>query len=58
MQKIAAIDIGSNAIRMIVGRVTDLWEVELLENIRLPGPPWAGCFHNGEITGNDHSAGC
>ena len=36
MQKIAAIDIGSNAIRMIVGRVTDSWEVELLENIRLP----------------------
>jgi exopolyphosphatase / guanosine-5'-triphosphate,3'-diphosphate pyrophosphatase len=36
MQKIAAIDIGSNAIRMIVGKITDLWEVELVENIRLP----------------------
>src|SRR5262245_24750191 len=36
MQKIAAIDIGSNAIRMIVGKITDSSDVQLLENIRLP----------------------
>jgi exopolyphosphatase/guanosine-5'-triphosphate,3'-diphosphate pyrophosphatase len=36
MQKIAAIDIGSNAIRMIVGQITDSRKVELVENIRLP----------------------
>jgi exopolyphosphatase/guanosine-5'-triphosphate,3'-diphosphate pyrophosphatase len=36
MQRIAAIDIGSNALRMIVGDVNDKWEVEAVENIRLP----------------------
>lgn len=36
MQKIAAIDIGSNAIRMIVGKITDSWEVQPVESIRLP----------------------
>jgi exopolyphosphatase/guanosine-5'-triphosphate,3'-diphosphate pyrophosphatase len=33
---IAAIDAGSNAIRMVVGQLDDTWEVEPLENIRLP----------------------
>jgi exopolyphosphatase/guanosine-5'-triphosphate,3'-diphosphate pyrophosphatase len=36
MQKIAAIDAGSNAMRMIVGSVNEAWEVEPIENIRLP----------------------
>jgi exopolyphosphatase/guanosine-5'-triphosphate,3'-diphosphate pyrophosphatase len=36
MQKIAAIDAGSNAIRMIVGNVNEAWQVEPIENIRLP----------------------
>ncbi len=36
MQKIAAIDAGSNAMRMIVGNVNEAWEVEPIENIRLP----------------------
>ncbi|HEX2698113.1 MAG TPA: Ppx/GppA phosphatase family protein [Anaerolineales bacterium] len=36
MQKIAAIDVGSNAIRMIVGGVNEARELETLENIRLP----------------------
>ena len=36
MQKIAAIDVGSNAIRMIVGGVNEERELETLENIRLP----------------------
>ncbi len=36
MQKIAAIDAGSNAMRMVVGTVNEAWQVEAIENIRLP----------------------
>ena len=36
MPTIAAIDAGSNAIRMVVGQVDDAWDVKPLENIRLP----------------------
>ncbi len=36
MQKIAAIDAGSNAMRMVVGSVNEAWDVEPIENIRLP----------------------
>ena len=36
MTTIAAIDAGSNAIRMVVGQVDDRWDVKPLENIRLP----------------------
>src|SRR5262245_16107867 len=36
MWKIAAIDAGSNAIRLIVGEVRDNGQVEPIENIRLP----------------------
>lgn len=36
MSKIAAIDVGSNAMRMIVGEVDEAWRVNTLENIRLP----------------------
>ncbi len=35
MQTIAAIDVGSNAIRMVVGRVNHTEEVEAIDNIRL-----------------------
>src|SRR5512138_1808728 len=36
MQRIAAIDAGSNAMRMVVGSVDDDWQVTPIENIRLP----------------------
>lgn len=36
MLKIAAIDVGSNAMRMVVGEVDESWRVSTLENIRLP----------------------
>ncbi len=36
MQRIAAIDAGSNAMRMIVGDVDDRWHVQPIENVRLP----------------------
>jgi len=36
MLNIAAIDVGSNAMRMIVGEVDDAWQVKSVENIRLP----------------------
>lgn len=36
MQTIAAIDVGSNAMRMVVGRVVYDGKVEVVENLRLP----------------------
>lgn len=36
MLMVAAIDVGSNAIRMTVGEVDDSWKVKAIENIRLP----------------------
>lgn len=36
MQTIAAVDVGSNAIRMVVGEVDADWKVHAVENIRLP----------------------
>lgn len=36
MPRIAAIDAGSNAMRMIVGDVDDRWRVKTVENVRLP----------------------
>ncbi len=36
MQMIAAVDVGSNAIRMVVGEVDDEWKVRAIENIRVP----------------------
>ncbi len=49
MQKIAAIDIGSNAIRMIVGRITDSRQVETVENIRLPVRLGQDVFNLGKL---------
>ncbi len=36
MSAIAAIDAGSNAMRLVIGQVDDSWQVHVLENIRLP----------------------
>lgn len=36
MIKIAAIDVGSNAMRMVLGQVDEAWQVSTVENIRLP----------------------
>jgi exopolyphosphatase/guanosine-5'-triphosphate,3'-diphosphate pyrophosphatase len=36
MLNIAAIDVGSNAMRMVVGEVDESWRVRAIENIRLP----------------------
>ncbi|MFT3890834.1 MAG: Ppx/GppA phosphatase family protein [Anaerolineales bacterium] len=36
MLKISAIDVGSNAMRMVIGEVDESWRVQALENIRLP----------------------
>jgi exopolyphosphatase/guanosine-5'-triphosphate,3'-diphosphate pyrophosphatase len=36
MLTIAAIDAGSNAMRMVIGQVDESWQVQVLENIRLP----------------------
>ncbi len=49
MQKIAAIDAGSNAIRMIVGNVDEAWQVEPIENIRLPVRLGQDVFASGSL---------
>jgi len=49
MQKIAAIDAGSNAIRMIIGNVNDAWQVEPIENIRLPVRLGQDVFASGSL---------
>lgn len=36
MLNIAAIDVGSNAMRMVIGEVDESWQVNTIENIRLP----------------------
>lgn len=36
MVNISAIDVGSNAMRMVVGEVDDDWQVRTIENLRLP----------------------
>jgi exopolyphosphatase / guanosine-5'-triphosphate,3'-diphosphate pyrophosphatase len=36
MLKVSAIDVGSNAMRMVVGEVNESWQVNAIENIRLP----------------------
>ena len=49
MQKIAAIDVGSNAIRMIIGRVNETRVVETVENIRLPVRLGQDVFASGRL---------
>lgn len=36
MLKISAIDVGSNAMRMVTGEVDERWQVHVIENVRLP----------------------
>ena len=36
MLNISAIDVGSNAMRMVIGEVDEAWQVRTIENIRLP----------------------
>ncbi len=36
MLRISAIDVGSNAMRMVVGELDESWRVSVIENIRLP----------------------
>jgi len=36
MLNISAIDVGSNAMRMVIGEVDESWQVRTIENIRLP----------------------
>jgi len=36
MLKISAVDVGSNAMRMVVSEVDETWQVKAVENIRLP----------------------
>jgi exopolyphosphatase/guanosine-5'-triphosphate,3'-diphosphate pyrophosphatase len=47
--KIAAIDAGSNALRLIVGSVNDSWQVEPVENVRLPVRLGRDAFSNGVL---------
>ena len=50
MQTIAAIDVGSNAIRLVIGRVNDFKSVEPLENIRLPVRLGSDAFTQGQLS--------
>ena len=47
MQKIAAIDVGSNALRLVVGALDDDWNVAPLETIRVPVRLGSDVFKNG-----------
>jgi exopolyphosphatase/guanosine-5'-triphosphate,3'-diphosphate pyrophosphatase len=49
MQKIAAIDAGSNALRMVVGNINEAWQVEPIENIRLPVRLGQDVFASGSL---------
>lgn len=50
MQTISAIDVGSNAIRMAVGRVSpDQSKMEVIENVRIPVRLGQDVFSNGQI---------
>ncbi|HZM23891.1 MAG TPA: hypothetical protein VFC02_19225, partial [Anaerolineales bacterium] len=49
MLKIAAIDVGSNAMRMVVGEVDESWHVKTVENIRLPVRLGQDVFSNGYL---------
>jgi exopolyphosphatase / guanosine-5'-triphosphate,3'-diphosphate pyrophosphatase len=49
MQNIAAIDVGSNAMRMVVGRVNSTGRVEVIDNIRLPVRLGGDAFSRGQI---------
>ena len=50
MQTIAAIDVGSNAIRLLIGKVDDTLHMEPLESLRVPVRLGKDTFHNGTST--------
>ena len=54
MLNIAAIDVGSNAMRMIVGEVDDAWQVKSVENIRLPVRLGQDVFSKGYLEEKTH----
>lgn len=49
MVKISAIDVGSNAMRMVVGEVDEKWQVNAIENIRLPVRLGGDVFSKGSL---------
>ena len=49
MLTIAAIDAGSNAVRMVVAEVDDSWHIHVLENIRLPVRLGQDVFRQGHL---------
>jgi exopolyphosphatase/guanosine-5'-triphosphate,3'-diphosphate pyrophosphatase len=49
MQIIAAIDAGSNAMRMVIGAVDDAWHVRALDSLRLPVRLGEDVFRRGAI---------
>jgi exopolyphosphatase / guanosine-5'-triphosphate,3'-diphosphate pyrophosphatase len=49
MVNISAIDVGSNAMRMVVGEVDEAWQVRSIENIRLPVRLGQDVFRNGYL---------
>lgn len=49
MQTIAAIDVGSNAIRLIIGRLNYGGQVEVIDNLRLPVRLGRDVFGQGQI---------
>lgn len=46
---ISAIDVGSNAMRMVIGEVSESWQVDTIENIRLPVRLGQDVFRNGHL---------
>lgn len=49
MLNISAIDVGSNAMRMVVGEVDEFWRVSTIENVRLPVRLGQDVFSNGYL---------
>ncbi len=50
MQTIAAIDVGSNAMRMVVGRLVYDGKIEVVENLRLPVRLGQDAFTTGMVS--------
>src|SRR5512134_3955820 len=49
MLNIAAIDVGSNAMRMVIGEVDESWRVNTVENVRLPVRLGEDVFSRGDL---------
>jgi exopolyphosphatase/guanosine-5'-triphosphate,3'-diphosphate pyrophosphatase len=52
MLNISAIDVGSNAMRMVVGEVDESWRVNTIENVRLPVRLGQDVFSKGYLEEN------